>query len=329
MPYYLPDRFRFKHNFVFFLHDVLATIVKTGEEKGVFFHSFKLKDKKEADEFNNSSGSKIIDLLISKGYDEEVDEIIKRQIFDAVLCDFLHYLYTALDTSEKGKLSVSFALLRKPFKDNLFILEWILADPKDFFKKFRSVNSHSEIAIDRIRPEKKLSIISAARSKMKFSNLPADFLYDLRYDKNKAYGLESIWNKANHLITSYKDYATEDMNLNFVFSHETDKENQWEEFYFVLPSLLIHSLFVCDAIYCTFSDNNSIIDNTLLCKIVSGYALTSKQHKEKNDGVSKELKLVCNKCNEIIDVTLPMESLIYSKELYKCSKGHKTHIFEI
>lgn len=329
MPYFLPERFRFKHRYSFFLHDVLAMIVKTGEENGVFSHSFRLHDEEEAREFINSSDASIIDFLISKGYNKEVDEMIRKQIFDAVLCDFLHFLYTALDTSEKGKLSVSFTLLRKPFKDNLLILEWILGDPNSFFKKFKSLGSNLSIAIDRISSEKKNAIINSAIKKMKFSNLPADFLYEIRYDKSKPYSLESIWNKANHLVTTYKDYATEDMNLNFVFSQQDDKECQWEQFYFVLPSLLIHTLFVCDAIYCTFSDSNSLIDTILLSKIVSGYALASKQYKDKNSNQSETIMLVCKKCNEIIDITPSIEKLLFQKEFYKCSKGHKTQFFEI
>ena len=78
---------------------------------------------------------------------------------------------------------------------------------------------------------------------------PGDYLYEIRYDKTKLYGLESMWNKANHLITSCKNYSTEDMNLNFVFSQENDKINQWESFYTLLPGLLMHTIFVSDAIY--------------------------------------------------------------------------------
>ena len=38
----------------------------------------------------------------------------------------------------EGELTVAYALLRKPLKDNLFYLEWMLADLPDFLGVFRS-----------------------------------------------------------------------------------------------------------------------------------------------------------------------------------------------
>jgi len=330
MPYYLPDKFIFKHHFTFFLYDILAKIVKTGEEKGIFYHSINLKDIDEAEKLKNIPDADILDYLNKNGYEADADEIIKKQIFDAILSDFLHYVYTALDTSEKAKLSVSFALLRKPFKDNLFILEWLLADPHDFLRKFQSNNSNTEIAIDKISPERKKSIISTSNSKIKFPFLPDDYLYEIRYDKTKLYGLESMWNKANHLITSCKNYSTEDMNLNFVFSQENDKINQWESFYTLLPGLLMYTIFVSDAIYRTFSDDTSIVNIDLIVRILYGFELANNQliNSEKRTPL-ETLPIFCKKCKTEIYLNETIDDMIYEKGYCKCIKGHKNYIFEI
>lgn len=330
MTYYLPDKFTFKHHFTFFLHDILAKIVKTGEEKGVFYHSVNLKDIDEAEKLKKIPDADILDYLNQYGYEADADEIIKKQIFDAILSDFLHYVYTALDTSEKAKLSVSFALLRKPFKDNLFILEWLLADPHDFLRKFKSNNSNTEIAIDKISPERKKSIISTSISKIKYPFLPGDYLYEIRYDKTKLYGLESMWNKANHLITSCKNYSTEDMNLNFVFSQENDKINQWESFYTLLPGLLMHTIFVSDAIYRTFSDDTSIVNIDLIVRILYGFELANNQFIDPKKRTPLEtLPIFCKKCKTEIYLNETIDDMMYEKSYCKCIKGHKNYLFEI
>jgi len=331
MSYYLPEKFYFKHQFAFFLHDIIAKIVKSGEEKNIFYHSVILKNNEETEKLKKISNFEILDYLSKSGYDSDVDEIIKKQIFDAILSDFLHYVYTALETSEKAKLSVSFALLRKPFKDNLFILEWLLADPHDFLKKFKSANSNTEIAIDGISPERKKSIIASANSKVQFPFLPSDILYEIRYDKAAPHGLESIWNKANHLITSSRNFSTEDMNLNFIFSQENDKINQWERFYTLLPGLLMQTIFISDALYRTFSENSSVVNTDLILRILYGFDLANKQFTDSPNATPPltTLPLFCEKCNTEIQMNEIHDVMIYKRGYFKCFKGHKIYLFEI
>lgn len=228
MPYFLPKKYQFKQNFLYFLYSVLAKIVKTGERNGVFQYAFELRNNADLDSIQKLSSEEIIDFLGNNGYEAEANELLKRQIFDAVLSDFLQFIQNALLTSERAQLSVTFSLLRKPLKDNLLILEWLLADSSDFFKEFKSDDSHKYVAIDKLTKEKKIQIISKAIEKTEKPFIPADFLYELRYDKTKHYGFEQIWNKANHIITSNRNYATEDMNLNFVFTQESGKISQWD-----------------------------------------------------------------------------------------------------
>jgi hypothetical protein len=329
MPYFLPDKYQFKHNYVYFLYNVLVRIVTSGENTGVFQYAFELKDGDDLKSIEKLASEDLIDFLQVSGYETEANELLKRQIFDAILSDFLQFIHNALITSEKAQLSVTFALLRKPLKDNLLILEWILADSSDFFKEFKSNDSQKYIAIDKLSKEKKIQIISGAIDKTGKPFLPPDFIYELRYDKTKHYGFESIWNKANHIITSNKNYATEDMNLNFVFSHESEKISQWDFLYKTLPSLLLYSIFVCDTIYKSFSNNESIITTELSIRLMSAYTLSENQFRE-SDKVSLELMpLICRKCNSAVEIDKKKLKQIYEKGIFRCSKRHKNILFKI
>jgi len=76
----------------------------------------------------------------------------------------------------------------------------------------------------------------------------ADFIYNIRYSKKTEYSLERLWNMANHLVTTSKDYKTESLNLNFVFSGDVSKESQWNYLYSVLPYLLFYTVEVIQTV---------------------------------------------------------------------------------
>jgi hypothetical protein len=54
----------------------------------------------------------------------------------ALTSDFLHHVYEGLWCLEKRKIVVAFNVLRKPLKDNLTYLCWMLADPEDFYATY-------------------------------------------------------------------------------------------------------------------------------------------------------------------------------------------------
>jgi hypothetical protein len=76
-------------------------------------------------------------LETTRRVDERV-AILVTTVFPAVLGDVLNCFYEALETSRKGKLGVSFILIRKPLQESLFLLESIVADRKEFADKLTS-----------------------------------------------------------------------------------------------------------------------------------------------------------------------------------------------
>lgn len=129
---FIPEEYKFAHEYCFFLHDLLANIVVVGEQEKIFHHRFKLKDPEHVKQLEGKSGEELAEWMETNGYAAEFYETNRRQIIVALLSDFCHFIYEALECSRKGKLTVSFALLRKPLKENLFYFEWLLADSVDY-----------------------------------------------------------------------------------------------------------------------------------------------------------------------------------------------------
>jgi len=145
--FFIPKEYLFAHEYCFFLHDILASIVVEGEKERLFHYQFNLKNPDHAKQLDGKSGEELVKWMEQNGYEAELYEANKRQICVALLSDFCHFIYEALECSQKGKLTVTFALLRKPLKENLFYLEWLLADSSDFTQRF-----HAPIPINGKRP---------------------------------------------------------------------------------------------------------------------------------------------------------------------------------
>ncbi|MBY0160201.1 hypothetical protein H0178_31260 [Cytobacillus firmus] len=239
----IPQKYREIHEFLFAWHDILAHIVVEGDRLHLLDANFTIEETVSDSEVITLEGEKLWEWLLANGYENITRELLQKQIYFALLSDFCHFLYEALTCSERGKLTVCFTLLRKPFKDNLLLLEWLLADPNDFIEKFTSDNSDN-FAPDKIPVEKKLEIIKNAEIKAQTALDQFSHIYDLRYNKKKHFGFEPVWNQAAHIVTSFKFYKTESENLNFVFSDYTAIEDQWEQLYVSLPILIYHAVEV-------------------------------------------------------------------------------------
>lgn len=243
----LPTRFEFGHEFALFLHDTLAQIVIEGERAGLNLTSVTLKSRGHARQMKDLHGEELWEWLDAKGYKDVLHESAFRETFMALLADFCQYVFEALRASKAGKLSVTYTLLRKPFKDNLLMLEWMLVSPSEFLTRFFSQNSEHPFIIQKIPPSKKQSIIRAAADTTCMSHEEhASYLYRIRYDKKCAYGLEPVWQKAAHLVTNFTGMATDPLNFNFIYSDLDAKVSQWELIYYQVPLLLHHTVEVVE-----------------------------------------------------------------------------------
>ena len=244
------------------------------------------------------------------GYGTEVKLLYYKQICAALLSDFLHFVYEALQCSRKGKLTVTYALLRKPLKDNLFLLEWLLARPKDFLIRFEGETPKRFKMDSQISADEQVLIIGEAVALTSYgSAFPAEFLHELRFRKDSPIGMEPAWQKANHLVTSFRFLQTEACNFNFVFSDDDARRSQWEGLYLILPILLFHAVQVVEALFANFARRKDSALDLIPLRTVAGLLLWMKEppvFAESNEGEEMLLsqltaaELICPNCNQAV-----------------------------
>ena len=132
---FLPDNLEAAHKLCFLNHDVMVELLRSGEENGTFNHTFRFRDEGDRKEFEASAD--VFEWLGKTKRESERTELLRRVVFPAILSDFLHFIFEALETSRKAKLNVSFALIRKPLQESLFVLETIAANVGEFAKHLK------------------------------------------------------------------------------------------------------------------------------------------------------------------------------------------------
>lgn len=335
MKVFLPKKFIFSHDYCFFLHDQLVEALKSGEKANIFSGSIKFKKKKHAKQIEGLSGEELISWFEDNGYKADVYFLYYKQICAALLSDYLHFIYEALQCSRKGKLTVAYALLRKPFKENLFYLEWLLARPCEFLPRFDSDSGKRFSFPEDKTKEEKVKIIKEAMKKTRSEDwLLPEYLYGIRYDKKAEYGLEKVWQKANHLLTSHRHMKTEKTNFNFVFSDSESMDSQWNGLYSIVPLLLYHGVQIIEALLASFAKRaNEDKDITPLRTDIGMFLWMQNSYwNVESKDLLKEIKklldkgeLNCGSCKKIIKLGTGNLKLLYSEGALKCNTCKKVY----
>jgi hypothetical protein len=332
----LPTRFHAVHEYAFFLHDHLVNIVVYGEQYGGFDDTLELISDDHEQELASLAYDDQVSWLLANGYKEQLKEIALRRLYSSILSDLCHFVYEGLQCSAKEKLSVAFSLFRKPFKDNLLLLEWLLADPDDLITRFWGADSEA-YAPDRVTPERKLEIMRAAIAASEMPRVvDAQFLYDVRYARKVPYSLEKLWNQATHIVTSVPAYKTEAGHLNFVFGDEEEHLWLWDCLYITVPFLLFYTVELADALMRRIISNNSLVvhdDRTAAVDRLRrqlGFVMVAGklggQTKELLSGLMEIDQIPCNDCGTPIQFNLKnLEnfSLSLTVECGKCGRIHE------
>jgi hypothetical protein len=252
MPRMLPEEFQRSHDLALELYGRLQHFVVAGEEQDVFFCECPLRDPSHAEAIESLDGEELWQWFEDNGYQDVNEEFTVRHTVVAVLADLLSFIYEGLQASEKGKLAVAYSLFRKPIRDNLFILEWILADRPGYLASFRV--GPKEIDVSAMTKERRVEIIGKAQDATSLGRwIPPEFLHELRFDKAASHGFDGVCNQAIHIVTTVKHYVTETGNLNFVFSGDEERQAQWAHLYYALPIVLYHAVHVVESLVETFA----------------------------------------------------------------------------
>lgn len=250
----LPEYLLPAHNLCFANHDVLVELLHSGEEYGIFTASFEFQDEDERAML--SASADVFEWFERTGRKSDRNDVLRRTLLQAVLSDFLHFIYEALETSRKGKLTTAYALLRKPLQDNLFLLEAIATDLESFSEKFVEdpLKLQARTAGDRKAHASRIGRVLEVIAET--DRFDPDFLAEVRYDKSSEDSFAGSSNQALHLFTDHAAIRTEPLNINFIFSDWEAKKTQWYYLYSRLPYVLFYARRLVEYLCGAFSQTD-------------------------------------------------------------------------
>jgi len=316
----IPERHWPAHEFSFYLHDQLLhmlTQYEEGDAHNLVVQAFMEATKGQEDKFE---GVDILEFLKKNDLVRPYEHHILSHVTLAVVRDMLHFIYEALSAFEKRKFSVGFSLLRKPLKEHLFFLCWVLADKEDFISRFEG-NNHQ--TLNNVGKERKLELFDKAIWKVATPSLfSSELIWNMIYAKSHARSLEPLFQRATHLVTSMGDLLkTEDYSLNFVFVHPGE-DYFFDRLYDVLPYILIFTAQVSLAVFNRIHNVNSLTySHMVLCTMGCYEAIFSDS---KSQTIAKMLNnnlgelLKCAHCKKPLRINRGNAVGIYLREQAIC-----------
>lgn len=236
--YYLPKRFRKKHDYCEF---VIADIEKLVIDET--FGELKIQTLKlpENLKIEKDTQEHIFDILQANGLIAEHNQIVRTHLLLSLIMETCYFLQESLLCCLKMRMTVCFTLLRKPFLEISILLMRILNE-KDFIDRFNNEEGFDPI---KTTPKQKKELIEKTNYLLN-DKFQTDDIFDYLFNKEHGDSLFNLTNNAIHLYTDRNPIAaTEKQNLNFIFSTREDIEAQWEYIYDNLPMLIS---FIADLI---------------------------------------------------------------------------------
>lgn len=324
----LPKKYRRANNICAIVYDQLTEIYKLPNYKPFLSGQidFDHKTQKLIKELQ-SDKIHILDWLKENELNNDLTSILTKNITLAVASDFINFIFESISNAKRGKLTVAYALLRKPLMDELLILEQLLVDPHDFIQRFFHSGNPDEYDPSDKNIDKK-AIIKKAISKLNaniFYN--EEVIYDLRYDKAAANGLNGIANHALHIVTRDKNYKTERQNLNFVFSGKEDFLEYWDHYYYFVPYLLFYAVSIIDTIvfnHLSDEENQDLKAVKELRRLIGTIQWSDRDAQSKKNitklykVMTQAIVLHCNKCKHDVKLTKPDFELFFEIETFLC-----------
>lgn len=318
----LPVEYWPHHEFCFYLHDQMAELLVQYESSGA--HEWVVKAFDHAKKEHGIPNADI-DILSILRQNELVPfyrhHIVSHLVF-GLTTDMLHFLYEALICFEKRKFAVAFSLLRKPLKENLLFLSWLLGAEDDFIARFEKDNYTTLNGLDAPRRQE---ILSAAIARLSTKEaFAAELLEGMIFSKTHDHSFEPIWQRATHLITSQGvALRTEDLNINFIF-HDTFSDDLYEALYRNLPYVMLYAIQVALECFARVLPSNEHTTSHLL--LVSMGAYECLFDGRKRSGVTTMLRrhlkpfLKCIHCKAPTKLTRTNAIGMYLRELVECQK---------
>jgi hypothetical protein len=320
----IPPHLRIAHEYCYFLHDECVRILSEYEAAEAHVVSVKTTPDllKELDALDPISA------LRKAGYPAEARKVIVNNITMALISDMLHHLFEALSCLEHRKVVVAFNLLRKPLKDNLPYLSWMLAEPDDFYAAFAS--GTPEKITQKQLGNKRLQVFQQALATTDAAQvLDAAKLHDVLFSKTAPNGFEKLFQHAVHLVTVERiELKTSPENFNFIFKSLAG-DDLYELTYSELPAVLLYMAHVVFGLFEAMRKDPKAREvwstRTILgFRLVHGLAV-DEVTSMLNDAFHEQVK--CAHCRDPLLVTEYNAFRICLTETFRCTSCRRNNSF--
>lgn len=238
---YLPKEFWKQHNQCERLINQIESFLTDSS-----FSDLRISKIELSSEHEIKKDEHILDFLLRTNRVDEHDKFVTNILIDALIIDTCYFLQEALLSSKKQRLTVTFALLRKPFIYHLLVFLRIMFEEK-FIEKFNSQDLFDSTRLD--DGDKRVLIRLSLPCLMAAKSMTEDDIFNFIFNQENQDSIINISNKALHLSTTRnKNNKTEIQNMNMIFANPNDIKNLWSYFYRRLPILLLYYLEIIEAL---------------------------------------------------------------------------------
>lgn len=319
---HIPLEYWSSHEFCFYLHDQMLELLVQYEASGA--HQWVTNAFEEAVRKYGKKAEKIDIVEFLK--DKELTPFYKHHLVCHLVfgltSDMLNFLYESLRCFEKRKFAVAFSMLRKPLKENLLFLSWLLGNEDDFIARFEKNNY---LTLNGLTQEQRQSIFSDAIARLQTSEAFApDLLEGMLFSKTNPGSFEPIWQRATHLITSQgASLRTEDLNINFIFRDAGD-DDLYEVLYRKLPYVMLYAIQIALECFARILPSNEHTTSHLILTSMGTYECLFER--KRTVGVTKMLRsslrqfIKCIHCGKPIRLSRDNAVGMYLREILVCQK---------
>jgi hypothetical protein len=327
---WIPAKYHAAHEYCFFLHDECVRALVEYEKARAHTVSFKFKSKMHATRFQElADATDPISAMRKLGYARQARKLVLSQVTMALVSDCLHHIYEALTCVERRKIVVAFNLLRKPLKDSLLMLSWMLGDEEGFYKAFTS--GKPELLSQKRLGNTRKEILRQAIAKTQVGTIfDPDTLNEILYDRKSNNSFEPLFQRAVHLITvQHLEFRTEAENFNFIFKNYTDPDID-DGIYRWLPYIMLYLSHVIMELFERMRPMDQGTRTAFLVRSLNGYSLaTGIGIEETLTELERALdrQICCPHCENPIKVTQHSGLRILMTDSFRCTHCHRVQPF--
>jgi hypothetical protein len=326
----IPADLRGNHEYCFFLHDQCVAMMKEYEAAKAHFISYEFRDNEERAAFEKLAGDdNSFAALRATGRDQEAKRLAINMITLTMVSDCLHHVYEGLVCFEKRKVIVALNLLRKPLKDSLSYLSWILGDEDGFYDAFRQGPDKITVSkVGNLRPR----IFEQAMVHTDLAGIidPA-ILQALLFERGHPQSFDTLFQHAVHLVTvHYEELKTAPENFNFIFKSYAD-DDLYEHIYGWLPYIMLYLSHVIAGLFERMRNMDEGSNTAFTVRSVAGLPLVLGGDLgaalEVLEPYFVEAKYGCPACKTPLKLTSHNLGRLLFTEAFKCMGCGRKHPF--